>query len=208
MLLNVDFIFHFNSSVEDEGVSGPPEHSFTLSRSGLPGRDFCEENAFLDCCISSVDLERFFMCFWGEVEVWHSFVFCSMAEVKIFPGRRKSSFRMGHLVLEILDGKTVKLSFLPLSLSCFLSAAPQTFSRVDGTLHPRAMTVCERENTLLCPFIAPPTQHSCTTGDVQTQKHANARCGSHSSVHENCTTMPCRLFSDPHLHQWQFHVIE
>lgn len=26
---------------------------------------------FLDCCISSVDLDLFFMCFWGEVLLGH-----------------------------------------------------------------------------------------------------------------------------------------
>lgn len=74
--------------------------TFTLSSSGLPGRDFCEGKAyaarqdshmicdengderaggvnvrapltFFVCCISSVDLDLFFMYFCGEVVVGH-----------------------------------------------------------------------------------------------------------------------------------------
>lgn len=72
--------------------------TFTLSSSGLPGSDFCEGKAckvrqdshiisdehvrwnsinvrllltFFVCCISSVDLDLFFMCLCGEVVVGH-----------------------------------------------------------------------------------------------------------------------------------------
>lgn len=63
-ILSVLFIILVQfTSLEDDGVSEPSGHSFTFSSSGLPGRDFCEEKAFFDCCTSSVDLDLFFMCF-------------------------------------------------------------------------------------------------------------------------------------------------